>query len=307
MVGGDTRGKRRLQKSILTIQMQASRNILNKRILWLKSGNPRQTVFSLLPHQGTINSTTFREPTMARHTLLTQIRDLTLAIRDILPAPSVKLSEVPSKLDILPLSLESPGPESLSAEFSTNTAGPELHRLVTSLFEDKVAQLQQIYQEAFRRAVVALQECDQLDEAYHQSFRNLLARRYSLQIEEIWQSILQALSTIHWRRTVALDVSSSFQAALCDQGDAAYASKGSRGHDSNAVQILERAFCHTPNITQAEKYRLAEVTGLKPKQVTIWVSTIQFHIAFCVSAIAPELFTSTGEDDYYGQECIAVA
>jgi hypothetical protein len=49
-------------------------------------------------------------------------------------------------------------------------------------------------------------------------------------------------------------------------------SKGNRGHDSDAVRILEQAFQHTPNITQAEKYRLAEVTGLQPKQVTIWVS-----------------------------------
>ncbi len=48
--------------------------------------------------------------------------------------------------------------------------------------------------------------------------------------------------------------------------------KANRGHDSDAVQILEQAFQHTPNITQAEKYRLAEVTGLQPKQVTIWVS-----------------------------------
>ncbi|GAK62082.1 uncharacterized protein PAN0_001c0279 [Moesziomyces antarcticus] len=47
-------------------------------------------------------------------------------------------------------------------------------------------------------------------------------------------------------------------------------SKANRGHDSDAVRILEQAFQHTPNITQAEKYRLAEVTGLQPKQVTIW-------------------------------------
>ncbi|SPO21172.1 related to b mating type locus, bW1 allele [Ustilago trichophora] len=47
-------------------------------------------------------------------------------------------------------------------------------------------------------------------------------------------------------------------------------SKGSRSHNSDAVRILEQAFNHSPNITQAEKFQLAEVTGLKPKQVTIW-------------------------------------
>nr|DBA11492.1 TPA_inf: bW [Testicularia cyperi] len=37
-----------------------------------------------------------------------------------------------------------------------------------------------------------------------------------------------------------------------------------------AVSILEQAYQHTPNITQSEKYKLAEVTGLQPRQVTIW-------------------------------------
>ncbi|TKY90798.1 hypothetical protein EX895_000796 [Sporisorium graminicola] len=42
------------------------------------------------------------------------------------------------------------------------------------------------------------------------------------------------------------------------------------GHDSDAIRILEQAFEITPNITQAEKFRLAEVTGLQPRQVTVW-------------------------------------
>nr|AGC24181.1 homeodomain transcription factor bW [Malassezia sympodialis] len=44
-----------------------------------------------------------------------------------------------------------------------------------------------------------------------------------------------------------------------------------RGHSPKAVAILEKAFEHAPNITQAEKYKLAEATGLQPRQVTIWV------------------------------------
>lgn len=44
-----------------------------------------------------------------------------------------------------------------------------------------------------------------------------------------------------------------------------------RPHSQKAVRVLETAFQHAPNITQAEKYKLAEATGLQPRQVTIWV------------------------------------
>ena len=44
-----------------------------------------------------------------------------------------------------------------------------------------------------------------------------------------------------------------------------------RPHNAKAIAILETAFQHAPNITQAEKYKLAEATGLQPRQVTIWV------------------------------------
>ncbi|WFD42272.1 hypothetical protein MPSI1_000913 [Malassezia psittaci] len=43
-----------------------------------------------------------------------------------------------------------------------------------------------------------------------------------------------------------------------------------RPHNAKAIAILETAFQHAPNITQAEKYKLAEATGLQPRQVTIW-------------------------------------
>lgn len=57
----------------------------------------------------------------------------------------------------------------------------------------------------------------------------------------------------------------SFQQAANEPADA------HRGHSARAIAILEMAFEHAPNITQAEKYKLAEATGLQPRQVTIWV------------------------------------
>lgn len=43
-----------------------------------------------------------------------------------------------------------------------------------------------------------------------------------------------------------------------------------RGHGAAAVAILEAAYAYTTNITQAEKRRLAQATGLEPRQVVIW-------------------------------------
>ncbi|KAN0060411.1 hypothetical protein ACQY0O_007741 [Thecaphora frezii] len=43
-----------------------------------------------------------------------------------------------------------------------------------------------------------------------------------------------------------------------------------KGHSARNKAILERAYQHTQNITHAEKIALAEQTGLKPRQVTIW-------------------------------------
>lgn len=59
---------------------------------------------------------------------------------------------------------------------------------------------------------------------------------------------------------------------------------GSRAHTTEAIAILERAFAHTNSITQAEKQRLAEATGLQPRQVTIWVSVQLSMLSRAVSA-----------------------
>ncbi|KAK0564621.1 hypothetical protein OC844_001612 [Tilletia horrida] len=45
---------------------------------------------------------------------------------------------------------------------------------------------------------------------------------------------------------------------------------GTRKHPPQALAILERAFTLSPNITHAEKGRLASAIGLTPRQVTVW-------------------------------------
>ncbi|PWN45734.1 hypothetical protein IE81DRAFT_167305 [Ceraceosorus guamensis] len=48
----------------------------------------------------------------------------------------------------------------------------------------------------------------------------------------------------------------------------------SHGHSTAATALLEKAFERAHSITMAEKHRLAAATGLEPRQVTIWVSTL---------------------------------
>lgn len=46
----------------------------------------------------------------------------------------------------------------------------------------------------------------------------------------------------------------------------------SRSHPKLAIYILEKAYGYTANISRAEKIKLANITNLEPRQVTIWVS-----------------------------------
>lgn len=88
-------------------------------------------------------------------------------------------------------------------------------------------------------------------------------------VESQWQNGLDDL-----RKTL---ISTIDEELLVYQNDVTSASRsqahledGVRGHRPEAIAILEKAFAHTTNITQAEKRKLAELSGLEPRQVVIW-------------------------------------
>ncbi|SNX81906.1 related to b mating type locus, bW1 allele [Melanopsichium pennsylvanicum] len=199
---------------------------------------------------------------MSEHSLLSKICTLASEIRDILPETLVRELQIPNKIDIVPLSLCCPSKDTLSADLANLAAPVHLHAILINLFEGTTSQLQLAYRDAYYQAAIALQAHDDLDEAYYQSFRELLSQKYAFQMKRTWEAILQEVMRIRARQEV------NEGGDLTTEGNPIM--KTSRGHDSDAVRVLEQAFHHTPNITQAEKFRLAEVTGLKPKQVTIW-------------------------------------
>lgn len=97
---------------------------------------------------------------------------------------------------------------------------------------------------------------------------------------------IKALQSQYWRRTTEaveaiVDILNQGFAAYQVDVDSAASEESSpsesddgdgcpRGHRPAAVMILERAYAHAQNITQAEKRKLAELTGLQPRQVVIW-------------------------------------
>lgn len=94
-------------------------------------------------------------------------------------------------------------------------------------------------------------------------------------------SLQRAVSVTHYRglsilkqaliRMVDEKVSAFFSETTSNVDDnAAQSGITGRGHQPEVIAVLEKAFGHTQNITQAEKKRLAELTGLEPRQVVIW-------------------------------------
>lgn len=80
---------------------------------------------------------------------------------------------------------------------------------------------------------------------------------------EVHISRIEELTKPHTIETTREQSADSFNDTTCDQPSA-------RGHPPEAVALLERAYQYTANISQSEKMRLADLTGLQPRQVIIW-------------------------------------
>lgn len=167
-----------------------------------------------------------------------------------------------------PLGLVLPAMEDLVEDLSKFNISSDCQHALISIYDKQLRQLRDLYQEVYEKAISELHGPKGLDESYHDSFRSLLRRNFSVQSRSSWQAIHKEVKQYQ----NAHRAFEGFDGSLALDADE-QAFKSNRGHNPDAVRILEQAFEHTPNITQAEKYRLAEVTGLKPKQVTIWVSS----------------------------------
>lgn len=117
----------------------------------------------------------------------------------------------------------------------------------------------------FKLKITSMEKFSQIQRRWGSARRRALPR-----MEQLFKSQCQLAATRMQETLLGIvdERLKSFQEAANEPADA------HRGHSAKAVAILEKAFEHAPNITQAEKYKLAEATGLQPRQVTIWVCRI---------------------------------
>ncbi|KAJ1028915.1 hypothetical protein NDA18_002937 [Ustilago nuda] len=206
---------------------------------------------------------------MAASTLLHQVNNLASQLHSMLPGIK-RLSEPISSQNHATLKLSWPIQDYIIRDIEGFGITGECRRSLVAIYKDKIRQLCRFYEEVYDAAHTDLHQRGFCNEGFAEAFRELMARKFSLQARKAWHTILDAVKT-HHREQVLQHVEQTEKNArhprLYESHDS---TKPCRGHDSDAVRILEQAFQHTPNISQAEKYRLAEVTGLKPKQVTIW-------------------------------------
>nr|WJN24831.1 homeodomain transcription factor bW [Farysia itapuensis] len=135
---------------------------------------------------------------------------------------------------------------------------------VLAIYKAKYSQLEATVVRTYRSAMKTLVNCEGGAESYQRKFQSRLTQVFKDAVSRMQSEIIRAIAESQDRCRGYVDSENLFSQS--EDHD----TSSRRGHDSIAVQILERAYAHTPNITQAEKYKLAEATGLQPRQVTIW-------------------------------------
>lgn len=136
------------------------------------------------------------------------------------------------------------------------------------IFENRCQELSDAVQSRYRHALEILAQCDGGTQAYQRRFQFCLLTIFDEAVHAMKAETVKIVMEHHTDENIKTCRGDS-RCSCCGDMDE---SSSRRGHTSMAVSILERAYAYTPNITQAEKYKLAEATGLQPRQVTIWVS-----------------------------------
>ncbi|SPO20254.1 related to b mating type locus, bW1 allele [Ustilago trichophora] len=206
---------------------------------------------------------------------LHHVHDLACQIDKVLPqvpeSASRMMSQTTSAKAICPLELLMPNYEVLRRDLLVFNITSQCQKALIGLYQAQLSELTVAYQQKHRDAVGGLQRSGKSDKNFYTAFRDSLSRRFSLKAQELWQVIMQEVrSGTRYPNELMFTKEERYSDACSLTYSGEVDTRTGRGHNSDAVRILEQAFNHSPNITQAEKFQLAEVTGLKPKQVTIW-------------------------------------
>ncbi|EST06506.1 Homeobox domain protein [Kalmanozyma brasiliensis GHG001] len=201
---------------------------------------------------------------MATINRLRRVLETAAQITDLFSVSSVPPVEGCTGVQFVRLDVVIPHRDRLVADLTELQIGPSEQADIIVNFEERLSSIHQHYDQALKDALRELFVRGNLDEAFETRFRKSLSELFYANAQSAWKRFLAELKGVQLSKCHAVEEVHTSQ--LHSEAVA----KSGRGHHSDAIRILEQAFAHTPNITQAEKYRLAEVTGLKPKQVTIW-------------------------------------
>nr|WJN24839.1 homeodomain transcription factor bW [Pseudozyma thailandica] len=201
---------------------------------------------------------------------LQQIRQIAGALSEVYPRRHSSALELSNdhQLALPTLRLAYKNPHRLQATLKGLPINSDAIDAITNVFKDAQAKLMHACNLQYTESADGLQDHG-ADAKFLDKFRFSVENRFEQGVYKLEQSVLEMIESIISSKPLLQSTRSESQ-KFSGVPSMMECTSARRGHDSTAVHILEQAFQHTPNITQAEKYRLAEVTGLQPKQVTIW-------------------------------------
>lgn len=154
----------------------------------------------------------------------------------------------------------------LRSQLHSRSLGDSLVASFCGLYESQCGlwkeQVQAEWSKSYARLVALGGEANTL-QLLQKAYAASLSRGLQSIRSHVLETIDQRIEVFRTDSEAAASASSSDQFSDTDDDNV-------RGHRAEAVAILEAAYAYTTNITQAEKRRLAQATGLEPRQVVIW-------------------------------------
>nr|WJN24835.1 homeodomain transcription factor bW [Pseudozyma flocculosa] len=205
-------------------------------------------------------------------TFLTRVINLVSELRAALPQARNKTNYDTQNFQVMHLEVVCPDEAGLRQDLDQRGVSSDFQRGVLQIYYKALHQLNRAYQRHYSDACFDLQRCGDSDEDFHQKFRKALSSGYSFQARKIWGIIVQEIGAEQISLQESIPFPESFSHTDMTRRDCFGEATGktTRGHGAEATRILEQAFSYTETITPAERIRLAELTGLKQHQVTIW-------------------------------------
>lgn len=196
------------------------------------------------------------------------IEDIVSITSGFLEAIACKLSEKdlqPECGQVLSLELPKVDSRSLHQELSKRNISTSTKASLVNLLECCQEEMKVKFFSTWKTLMPAI---GNIDNSVLDALRRKTASLFCIQAEGVEQGILSKVDKGCRIFDIEAEASAQSESESCSEDGLLIP----RGHSRLAIMILEKAYTRTANISRAEKIRLAALTKLEPRQVTIWVS-----------------------------------